>query len=308
MESFFSPNLSATHGGIQSWRPSTLSNLSVSVVTQPSGFRPRAPSHPVWIFSILCGSNRPLLWHFCLLALAIWIRVIGMLWWLRPRRGRLKASVWPMSVLWQIKVMVPLGVIADWPNFGFMHLMVAPIAIDCVNSICFEILFEFQVWDPGGKLGVVAWFFAFRRYLWVARLLIKETQLVWRPNALWFGAKDRFGILLEFLFSSIPYKLVEIFLYCFNKFQLDYCTVSTTIECIGEQHCRFFWDEDSLHQHVVVLFFYFQEVREHYVIDQPVRQLMVDVALDSPINLVWLIIAPAIVQDAPQNDCNRGYI
>ena len=49
-------------------------------------------------------------------------------------------------------------------------------------------------------------------------------------------------------------------------------------------------------------------MREHYVIDQPVRQLMVDVALDSPINLVWLIIAPAIVHDAPQNDCNRGYI
>ena len=289
MENFFSPNPSATHGGIQSWRPSTLSNLSVSFVTQPSGFWPRALSHPVWFFSILCGSNRPLLWHFCLMILAIWVRVLGMLWWLRPRRGRLKASVWPKSVM------------ADW------YLMAAPVAIDCVNSIYFEILFEFQVWDPGGKLGVI-WFFVFPRHLWVARLLIKETQPVWRPNVLWFGDKDRFSTLLEFLFSFIPYKLVEIFLYCFNKFQVDYCTVSTTIECIGEQHCRFLWDENSLHQHVVVLFFYFQEVREHYVIDQPVRQLMVGVALDSPINLVWLIIAPAIVQDAPQNDCNRDYI
>ena len=125
---------------------------------------------------------------------------------------------------------------------------------------------------------------------------------------MWFGAKDRFGILLEFLFFFIPYELVEIFLFYFNEFQLDYCPVSTTIECIGVQHCRFFKDEDSLHQHVIVLFFYFQEVREHYVIDQPVKQLMVGVSLDSPINLVWLIIAPAIVQDAPQNDCNRGYI
>ena len=307
MESFFSPNSSAAYGGIQSWRPSTLSNLSVSFMTQLNGFRPRAPSHPVWIFSILCDSNRSLLSLFCLLALAIWIQVIGMLCWLRPRRGRLKASVWPKSVLWQIKVMVLVFCGAAVVVFGFLHLMAVPVAIDCVNSICFEIFFEFQVWDPGGKLGVV-WFFAFRRYLWVAILLIKETQHVWRPNTLWFGAKDWFNTLIEFLFSSIPYKLVEIFLYCFNEFQLDYCIVSTTIECIGEQHCKFFWNEDNLHQHVVVLFFYFQEVCEYYVIDQPVRQLMVGVALDSLINLVWLIIAPAIVQDAPQNDCNRDYI
>ena len=83
--------------------------------------------------------------------------------------------------------------------------------------------------------------------------------------------------------------------------------MSTTIECIGEQHCRFFWDEDSLHQHVVALFFYFQDVCEHYVIYQPVRQLRVGVALESHINHCWLIIAPAIVQNAPHDDCNRGY-
>ena len=42
-----------------------LSNLSVTFVTQPNGFRPRALSHMVWIFLILCGFHRSLLSHFC---------------------------------------------------------------------------------------------------------------------------------------------------------------------------------------------------------------------------------------------------
>ena len=133
----------------------------------------------------------------------------------------------------------------------------------------------------------------------------KENVFILRLTALWFGVEDDSCSLLVFPFSC---KLVEIVLYCFNEFQLNYCIVSTTIECIGEQHCWFFWDEDSLYQHAVVLFFIFQEVREHYVIYQPVRQLMVGVALDSHINHCWLIIAPAIVQDAYINDCNRNLI
>lgn len=40
----------------------------------------------------------------------------------------------------------------------------------------------------------------FSQVLWVARLLIKETQSIWRLDALWFGVKDRFDTLLEFLF------------------------------------------------------------------------------------------------------------
>ena len=119
-----------------------------------------------------------------------------------------------------------------------------------------------------------------------------------------FGVEHVFCSLLVF---SFPYRLVEIVLYCFNAFQLNYCTVSTTIECIGEQNCWLFWDEDSLHQLVVVLFVNFQEVREHYVIYQPIRQHLVDVALDFLINHCWLILAPAFVQDAPHDDCNRVY-
>lgn len=109
---------------------------------------------------------------------------------------------------------------------------------------CFEIFFEFRVWGPGGKLGFV-WFFALFRHLLVASLLIKETKSVWRLNSLWFGVKDRFGLLIEFLFNFISCKLVEIFLYYFNELQLDYCIVSTTIECIDKQNNPFCYDEDS---------------------------------------------------------------
>ena len=160
--------------------------------------------------------------------------------------------------------------------------------------------YGFHIWDPGGKYGQLGLLALQRRYSLVW-LINKETVFT---LTLYFGVEGVFCSLLVF---SFPYRLVEIVLYCFNEFQLNYCTVSTTIECIGEQHCQFFWDEDSLHQLVVVFLFYFQEVREHYVIYQPIRQHMVDVALDFLINHCWLILAPAIVQDAPHDDCNRGY-
>ena len=166
-----------------------------------------------------------------------------------------------------------------------------------------ELWYGFHIWDPGGKYDQLG-FFVLRRPYSLVWLMNKENVFTLRLSALWLGVEDVFCSLLAI---SFPYKLEEIVLYCFNEFQLNYYTVSTTIECIGEQYCWFFWDEDSLHQHVVVLFFYFQEVREHYVIYQPVRQHMVDVALDSFINHCWLIIAPAIVQDASYDDCNRGY-
>jgi hypothetical protein len=71
--------------------------------------------------------------------------------------------------------------------------------------------------------------------------------------------------------------------------------VNTTIECIGEQHSLFFWEEDNIHQFVVLLFFYFQEVRFNFVNEQSVRQLMVCSALGFHINLVRLIKALAAV-------------
>jgi hypothetical protein len=46
----------------------------------------------------------------------------------------------------------------------------------------------------------------------------------------------------------------------------------------------------------------------HFVIEQPIRQLMVCSTLGFHINLIRLIIAPAIVQDALINDCNRDFI
>jgi hypothetical protein len=191
-----------------------------------------------------------------------------------------------------------------WINF--VSRVYPPLRVPCpkrLSSICYEIWFRF-VWDPGGKLGDLG-FFVFRRPYLVASLIITETERVWRLK-LW--AADSFDLRLVFILFFIPCKLVEVILYCFNEFQLDYCPVSTTIECIGEQHNPFFWDEDSLHQFVVVLFFYFQEVSFNFVNEQPVRQLMVCSALGFHINLVRLIIAPAAVQDALINDCNRDYI
>jgi hypothetical protein len=83
--------------------------------------------------------------------------------------------------------------------------------------------------------------------------------------------------------------------------------VSIKIECIGEQHILFFWNEDSLHQFVIVLFFNFQEVSYNYVIEQPVKQFMVCSALGFHINLSKLIITHA-VQNASLNNCNRDDI
>ena len=110
-----------------------------------------------------------------------------------------------------------------------------------------------------------AWRFGvlyFSKTYLVASLIITKTERVWRLK-LWVA--DSFDLGLVFILFFIPCKLVEIILYCFNEFQLGYFSVSTTIECIGEQHSLFFWDEDNLHQFVVILFFYFQELRFNFV-------------------------------------------
>lgn len=74
----------------------------------------------------------------------------GLLWWLVVPGwcgdGRLTASLRilvPHVV--RVSLAVPLGAIFDWLSSRFMHLMATAVAFDCVNSISFEILFEFQV-------------------------------------------------------------------------------------------------------------------------------------------------------------------
>ena len=164
-----------------------------------------------------------------------------------------------------------------------------------------EIWYGSHVWDPGGVYSGLG-------FLILRRLCLLALLFILRLNDLWFGVEDGLHSLLVFLLIFIPYILVEIMLYCFNEFQLDYCTVSTTIECIGEQCSLCFWDEDSLHQLIVSLFFYFQEVSFNLVSEQPIRQLVVCSALGFHINLHRLVLAPAIVQNALINDCNRNYI
>ena len=114
----------------------------------------------------------------------------------------------------------------------------------------------FHVWDPGGAYGDLR-FVVLRRIYLSVWLINKEIDFILRLNALWFGVKDGSSFLFNFLLFFVPYKMMDIILYFYNESQLDNCTVSTTIECIGEQRNLCFWDEDSLHQLVVVLFFYF---------------------------------------------------
>ena len=67
----------------------------------------------------------------------------------------------------------------------------------------------------------------------------------------------------------------------------------------------FYWDEDSLYQLVVALFFYFQEVSFNFVIEQPIRQLLVCSSLCFYINDPWVIRIPVLIRDAPTYDCNH---
>jgi hypothetical protein len=48
------------------------------------------------------------------------------------------------QIVW-VSLLVSLGSVFYWPNSGFLHLTATTIAFDHVNSICFEILFVFQV-------------------------------------------------------------------------------------------------------------------------------------------------------------------
>lgn len=98
-------------------------------------------------------------------------------------------------------------------------------------------------------------------------LIIKETEFVWRLNALWFGNVDDLSYLLEFSLILIPSELVKIIFYCFNKSNLDYYTVNNKIECIGEQNICFFRNEGC------VVSFYFQEVSLNFVIDNHFNNL-----------------------------------
>jgi hypothetical protein len=180
-------------------------------------------------------------------------------------RKMIKAG-WVSTPVWVIRAIAWVRKV-DWLQLGISLLGCLSPGVGGL-----ELWYGFHIWDPGGKYGWLG-FFVLRRPYPLVWLMNKENVFTLRLS--WFGVKDISCSLLAF---SFPYKLVEIVLYCFNEFQLIYCTVSTTIECIGEQYCQSFWDEDSLHQPVVVLFFYFQEVREHYVIYQPVRQIMVGVA------------------------------
>ena len=192
-----------------------------------------------------------------------------------PLRKMIRAG-WVSTIVWAIRAIT----IAWVPKVFWVQPWVSLLGCLSLGVRGLELWYGFHIWDPGGKYGWLG-FFVLRIPYPIVWLMNKENVFTLRLSALWFRVEVVSCSLLVF---SFPYKLVEIVFYCFNEFQLNYCTVSTTIECIGEQHCQFFWDEDSLHQHVVVLFFYFQEVREHYVIYQPVRQLMVGVALDFHIN------------------------
>jgi hypothetical protein len=116
--------------------------------------------------------------------------------------------------------------------------------------------YEFHVWDPGGVYGNLG-FVVLRRIYLLAWLINKEIDFILRLNALWFGVKDGSSFLFNFLLFFVPNKMLDTILYFYNESQLDNCTVSTTIECIGEQRNLCFWDEDSLHQLVVALFFLF---------------------------------------------------
>lgn len=96
-------------------------------------------------------------------------------------------------------------------------------------------------WDSsfGSGYGVLGSFVIQRPNI-VGNLIIKEIESVWWLNVLWFGVEDDSYSLLVFSLILISYKSLEIILYYFNDYQLDYC--DTTIECIGDQHNLFLWD------------------------------------------------------------------
>lgn len=91
----------------------------------------------------------------------------------------------------------------------------------------------FRVWDPGEGYGILG-FNVMRQPFILASFLLNKTEFFWRSNALWYGVEANSSSLLDFSLISIPYKLVEVVLYCFNESLYDYCTVNTTIKCIGK--------------------------------------------------------------------------
>lgn len=93
--------------------------------------------------------------------------------------------------------------------------------------------YRIRVWDPGGKYGVLR-SFVIQRPCILASLIIKEIELIWWLNVLLFCVDDDSYSLLVFSLILFSYKSLEIILYCFNESHLDYCTVSSTIEYIGE--------------------------------------------------------------------------
>lgn len=73
----------------------------------------------------------------------------------------------------------------------------------------------FHVWDPGRRCGGLI-FFALQFPYMLARLIIKEIEVILKLNFWWFVVKDSLSSLLEFLLIFFPCNLVEIIFYCFN--------------------------------------------------------------------------------------------